>query len=453
MAQGTIYVCDSSEQVQQYLTSWLGASGHQVFIYTSAEQLIDLHEGHNAEYPDLIFVDDQLPGMPVNELIKRLVHLYPKTKIVITSALATVRKAIGALQAGAHEYLLKPFINDELSVIMDHALERSSLEKENQSLRAALKERFDPGQIVFKSKAFEQVYALALKVANSDASVLVLGESGTGKELIASTIHYSSPRREHRFMTINCAALTDTLLESQLFGHVKGAFTGAIANSSGLVQEAHRGTLFLDEVGDLSAALQAKLLRVLQEKEYMPVGSTQVKHADVRFVAATNKNLEEEVAAGRFRQDLYYRINVATLKLPPLRERREDIPLLARYFVGRLNGAAAEMDADAIKLLSEYDWPGNVRELQNVLEMASLLADGNPIQVSDLPASLDSKGSFDFKMPTELMSLEELERLYIEQVYQQSGYHKMNTANILHISRKTLDRKLQQYGIQKIDKK
>ncbi len=449
MQQGTIYVCDSSEQVQQFLTGWLGASGHQVFIYSSAEQLIDLHEGHNAEYPDLIFVDDQLPGLPMDELIKRLVHLYPKTKIVVTSSLATVRKAVRALQAGAYEYLLKPFISDEVSAIVSRVLERSSLEKENQSLKAALKDRFDPGQIIFKSKEFEQVYALALKVAKSDASVLVLGESGTGKELIASTIHYSSPRREHRFMTINCAALTDTLLESQLFGHVKGAFTGAIANSSGLVQEAHRGTLFLDEVGDLSAALQAKLLRVLQEKEYMPVGSTQVKHADVRFVAATNKNLEEEVAAGRFRQDLYYRINVATLKLPPLRDRRDDIPLLARYFLGRLHGAAAEMDADAVRLLTQYDWPGNVRELQNVLEMAALLADGDTISSAHLPLTIVSGGPLEFKMPTEMMSLEELERIYIEQVYRQTRCHKMKTAGILQISRKTLDRKLQQYDIQK----
>jgi len=449
MQQGTIYVCDSSEQVQKYFANWLGTAGHQVFIYPSAQQLIELHEGHNAEYPDLVFVDDQIPDLPVEELIRRIVHVYPKTKIVVTSSLATVRKAVKALQAGAHEYLVKPFIGDDVAAIVSRVLERSSLEKENQSLKAALKDTFDPGRIVFKSKEFEQVYALALKVARSDASVLVLGESGTGKELIASTIHYSSPRSEHRFMTINCAALTETLLESQLFGHVKGAFTGAVSTQNGLVQEAHRGTLFLDEVGDLSPALQAKLLRVLQEKEFMPVGSTQVKHADVRFVAATNKNLEEEVSSGRFRQDLYYRINVATLKLPPLRDRREDIPLLARFFLTRQGGKAPEIDAEAIRLLTRYDWPGNVRELQNVLEMAALLADGGTITSANLPVTIADGGPIAFKLPSGQMSLGELERLYIEQVFRQTHYHKLKTADILRISRKTLDRKLQQYGIGK----
>ncbi len=452
MQQGTIYVCDSTEQAQSFLVPWLEAAGHQVALYNNAQQLMDLPKGHNAEYPDLVFIDDQLPGAPLDDLLKRLVISYPRATLVVVSALATVRKAVSAMQAGAHEYLIKPLGSNDVAAIVGRVLERSRLEKENHSLKAALKDRFDPGQIIFKSKCFEQVYTLACKVADSDASVLVLGESGTGKELIASTIHYSSPRRDHRFLTINCAALTDTLLESQLFGHVKGAFTGAIASQGGLVQEAHRGTLFLDEVGDLSPALQAKLLRVLQEKEYIPVGSTQVKHADVRFVAATNKDLKEEVAAGRFRQDLYYRINVATLKLPPLRERREDIPLLVRFFLRKQEGRELEIEAAALKRLVQYEWPGNVRELQNVLEMAALLADDGLIKSSHLPLSIIDGGTTAFSLPGQQISLAELEQLYIEQVFRQTRYHKMKTSEILKISRKTLDRKLELYAIGKPEK-
>ena len=365
MQQNKIFVCDSQETVREYLQKRLEATGRQVAAFSDVDSLLKTGSDAGQILPELIILDDKLPGIVLEDLLRQLGIVFSGVPVIVTTAQASVRKAVRALQAGACDYLSKPFMGDELSQTIDRVLERSHLEKENRALKAKLSRHFDPEQIVFKSREFKQVYTLALKIANSDASVLVLGESGTGKELIASTIHYSSPRSGHRFMTINCAALTDTLLESQLFGHVKGAFTGAVATQSGLVEEADRGTLFLDEVGDLSPALQAKLLRVLQEKEYLPVGSTQVKHADVRFVAATNKNLEEEVAAGRFRQDLYYRINVTTLKLPALRERREDILPLAEKFLQKFVGFTKTLDAEAGRLLRQYDWPGNVRELQN----------------------------------------------------------------------------------------
>jgi DNA-binding NtrC family response regulator len=322
--------------------------------------------------------------------------------------------------------------------------------EENRSLKAEIRRRFDPDQVIFRSAAFRRVFDLARKVAPADASVLILGESGTGKELIASTIHYASRRRDQRFLTVNCAALTDTLLESQLFGHVKGAFTGAIATQRGLVEEAHKGTLFLDEIGDVSAALQAKLLRVLQEKEFIPVGSTRVRHADVRFLAATNKDLEAEVAAGRFREDLFYRLNVVTLHVPPLRERKEDVAPLAEFFAGRyVTRGEPAITPEALARLRAYDWPGNVRELENVIEMAAILAEGRPIAPEHLPLKVAEGAPAEFVLPREQMPLEEVERLYIEQVFRQTRGHKVKTSEILGISRKTLDRKLAEYGIGK----
>jgi len=295
---------------------------------------------------------------------------------------------------------------------------------------------------------FSNVLALANRVAASEASVLILGESGVGKELVASTIHYSSERSERRFLTINCAALTDTLLESQLFGHVKGAFTGATSTHRGLVEEASHGTLFLDEIGDISPALQAKLLRLLQEKEFLPVGSTRVQHADVRFVAATNRDLEAAVANGSFREDLYYRLNVITLNVPPLRERLDDVKPLAEFFVSRYASVAGqEISQDVIDLLQTYSWPGNVRELENAMEMACILSAGEVLRPEHLAVRICQATPSSFTLPQAQMTLDEVERLYIEQVYQQTNYHKVNTSKVLGVSRKTLDRKLKQYSL------
>ncbi|PLX78907.1 MAG: sigma-54-dependent Fis family transcriptional regulator, partial [Desulfuromonas sp.] len=340
---------------------------------------------------------------------------------------------------------------EELFSLIDKVIERSHLLAENRSLKAEIKRRFDPDQMVFSSAKFGRAVELAKKVAPTDANVLIQGESGTGKELIASTIHYASRRNEGRFMSLNCAALTDTLLESQLFGHVKGAFTGAVANHRGLVEEAEGGTLFLDEVGDVSPALQAKLLRLLQEREYLPVGSTKLRIADVRFVAATNKDLEAEVQLGNFREDLFYRLNVVNIQLPPLRERCEDVPPLARFFARKYaSRGEQEISEAALESLQSYHWPGNVRELENVMEMAVILADGAAIDTDHLPVKLATESPrSEFALPDENLTLDEVERRFIEQVFRKNGYHKLKTSGQLGIARKTLDRKLQQYGITK----
>ncbi|AJF07463.1 sigma-54-dependent transcriptional regulator [Geoalkalibacter subterraneus] len=448
MEKGKILVCDDEVDVQNLLRRLLEARGHGVECFGQGAALLKGLEEMEGALPDLVILDAKMPGLDGLEVLRRLKAAHAELPVVMMSAFATVRNAVDAMKLGALDYLIKPFSTDEVHSLVDSVIERNRLVSENRSLKAEIRRRFNPEQIIFKSEGFSRVFALARKVASSGAGVLILGESGTGKELIASTIHYSSERRDQRFLTINCAAITDTLLESQLFGHVKGAFTGAVANHRGLVEEADKGTLFLDEIGDLSPALQAKLLRLLQEKEFMPVGATRVRHADVRFVAATNKDLEKEVARGNFREDLFYRLNVVTLEVPPLRERRDDILPLAEHFVRKYAPEGQQkLSAEAARMLQGYHWPGNVRELENTIEMAVILAEGGRVEADCLPSKISNAQATEFVPPDAPVSLEDVERLYIAQVYRQTGGHKLKTSEILGIARKTLDRKLRQYGI------
>jgi len=450
MEQGRIFICDDDKDIQQLLQRMLESRGHSTETFSGGQPLLKALEDVKEERPDLVLLDFKLPGLDGLEVLRLIKASRPQLPVVMMSAFATVRSSVNAMKLGAYDYLLKPFSSDELFSLVDKVVERNRLIEENRSLKAEIRRRFDPDKVIFQSQPFRKVFELARKVAPSDAGVLIQGESGVGKELIASTIHYSSHRRNQRFLTINCAALTDTLLESQLFGHVKGAFTGAVANQRGLVEEAHRGSLFLDEIGDISPNLQAKLLRVLQEKEFLPVGSTRVRQADVRFIAATNKDLETEVAGGRFREDLFYRLNVVTLHVPPLRERKDDIEPLSRFFMDKFSiRQNQEISSEAMSLLVNYHWPGNVRELENVVEMAVILADGKDISPTHLPVKIMETPTADFSLPQDQTSLAEIERLFIEQVYRRTGFHKVRTAGILKISRKTLDRKLAQYGIVK----
>ncbi len=450
MEQGRIFICDAQAEARDFLKNSLEARGHVAETFGGSPQLLKGLEELKDQRPDLVLLDAAAPGTEGLEMLRRIKALYPNQAVVVTSAFATVRVGVEAMRLGASDYLAKPLLAEELCALVEQVVERNRLVEENRSLKAEIRRRFDPEQVVAKSTPFKKVLELARKVAPSEASVLILGESGTGKELVASTIHYTSRRREQRFLTINCAALTDTLLESQLFGHLKGSFTGASGTQRGLVEEAHKGTLFLDEIGDISPALQAKLLRVLQEKEFLPVGSTRVRHADVRFIAATNRNLEEEVAKGSFREDLYYRLNVVSLQVPPLRERRDDIAPLAEFFAAKYaTRETPSITPEALAQLRSYDWPGNVRELENVIEMSVILSEGNEIAAEHLPVKVAEGKPVDFALPQEQMSLEELEALYIEQVYRQTHYHKLKTSQILQISRKTLDRKLAQYQITK----
>ncbi|MCF6179474.1 MAG: sigma-54 dependent transcriptional regulator [Geopsychrobacter sp.] len=450
MHTGTIYICDDDQGVQNLLTKMLKAQGHKVSAFTQGQILLQELAEQEEDFPDLILVDVRMPDLDGLDLLRRIKAQRPAQKVVMMSAFGTVRSAVEAMKQGAHDFLLKPFTSSELYNLVDKLVEHNQLLSENRSLKAEIRRRFDPEQVIYRSSAFGKVFHLAQKVAPSNASILITGESGAGKEVIASTIHYTSNRREKRFLTINCAALTDTLLESQLFGHIKGAFTGAVASHLGLIEEADQGTLFLDEIGDISPALQAKLLRVLQEREFIPVGSTKVRHANVRFVAATNKSLEEEVKSGNFREDLFYRLNVITLHVPPLRERPEDIPPLANFFIERFAGRdQLHISQEAMQILVEYSWPGNVRELENIIEMSVILTEDGEISTQHLPSKLAIESVTPMAAPKKGMSLEDVERLYIEQVYRQTRFHKVRTAQILQIARRTLDRKLLQYNIQK----
>ncbi len=453
MSQGQIYISDAEERVRQRLSAVLAAQGFEVRTFGSDEELLATLREQRDALPDLVLLDARQPGLEGLEPLHGLRRVSSDLPVILMSAFATVRIGVEAIKRGASDFLVKPLDEEELVRVAERVVEQRRLTSENRALKAEIRKRFDPDQIVYASTAFGGVIEMARKVAPSDASVLIQGESGTGKELVASTLHYFSRRAEERFLTVNCAALTDTLLESQLFGHMKGSFTGAIANQRGLVEEAHKGTLFLDEIGDISPGLQAKLLRVLQEKEFMPIGATRVRHADVRFIAATNKDLEEEVRAGRFREDLFYRLNVVTLHTPPLRKRPQDIEPLVRFFLRRYVPRADKgLSVEVLERLQQYPWPGNVRELENVIEMAVILSGDGPITFEHLPLKLAhaSIGVEPLDVPDEA-PLAEVERHYIEQVLRAQNFRKLRAAEILGISRRTLDRKIKEYGLARDD--
>jgi len=457
MGQGQIYISDGDKRIRQLLEKILVARGFEVFCFAEDEELLAAVQEHRDGLPDLVLADARVPGLGGLEVLHGLRRLSTDLPIILMSAFATVRAGVEAIKRGATDFLIKPIGEEELIGLIEAVLEQRRLASENKALKAEIRKHFNPDEIIYESAVFGSVIEMARKVAPSEASVLIQGESGTGKELVASTLHYYSRRAEERFLTVNCAALTDTLLESQLFGHMKGSFTGAIANQRGLVEEAHKGTLFLDEIGDISPGLQAKLLRVLQEKEFMPIGATKVRHADVRFIAATNKDLEQEVAAGRFREDLFYRLNVVTLHTPPLRKRPQDVEPLAKFFVRRYAVRGDKwLQPEALEKMQQYTWPGNVRELENVIEMSVILSGDGPIEVEHLPLKLSEKPSgvvakSEGETPDLLeaeVPLAEVERRYIEQVYRAQSGHKLRTAEILGISRRTLDRKLKEFALE-----
>jgi DNA-binding NtrC family response regulator len=391
----------------------------------------------------------RMPDMDGLAVFRRAKELRPELPTIIMTAYGSIDAAVEAIKQGAYDYITKPFPKEKILGVLENLFERERLLLENRQLRDELHGDASSASMIFRSRIFREVYDFTLQVAASESNILILGESGTGKELIASTIHHSSPRRGAPFHSINCAALTETLLESQLFGHVRGAFTGAFATQKGILAEADGSTLFLDEVGDMSLAVQAKLLRVIQEGEFIPVGSTRPKSVDIRFVAATNKDLEAEIRAGRFREDFYYRLNVITINLPPLRERPEDIEPMAKHFLarfaGRMKKEVTSISPEALRLLSAYHWPGNARELENVMERAVILARGASITPEVLPMRGTPPPS-----PAGLggnVSLESLERDHIRQVLAANNFHKSRCAEILGISRKTLDRKIVEYQL------
>ncbi|MBE0596551.1 MAG: sigma-54-dependent Fis family transcriptional regulator [Desulfuromonadales bacterium] len=445
-----ILVCDDEEGMRRYLLKMLGGWGYQVETFAGPLALLRfLQEAEGGG--DLLLLDIKMPELDGIETLRRVKGVQPELPVIIMTGHGTIESAVEAMKLGAYDYLAKPFPQEKLFALVQHCLEREQLLEENLSLRRELRERSPQTALIYQSAAFGEVHDLALRVAGSDSSVLILGESGTGKELIAAAIHQASGRGGRRMLAINCAALSETLLESQLFGHLRGAFTGAVQNQRGLLEEAHGSTLFLDEVGDLSPNLQAKLLRVLQEGEFIPVGANRPRRVDVRFVAATNKDLEKEVRQGNFREDLYYRLNVIGLQLPPLRQRREDIEPLARHFLAAAARKARRpvkaISPEALTAMQAYHWPGNVRELENVIERAFVLCNKKVIGMEHLPDELTAH-----RKPGSLPSgIKEARNLIdsqtIRTALEQSGYNRLATARALGIQKSTLFRIIKRLGI------
>ena len=383
MTMRRVLVVDDEPDMVENCARILKRAGHQCLTATDPQRALALVD---SERPDLLLTDLKMPGMDGMEVLRRAHEVDPALPVILITAFASIESAVAAIKQGAFDYLPKNFSVDQLRVAVERGLRQRELQLENRNLREQLQGTLGLDNLIGRSPAMAKVFELVRKAARSDANILVLGESGTGKELIARAIHANSPRASQAFVPVDCASLPEQLLESELFGHEKGAFTGAVKSKRGLMEVADRGTLFLDEIGELPVALQAKLLRVLQERQLRHVGGTALIDVDVRLVAATNRDLREAVAKGQFREELYYRINVIAIPLPPLRERAGDLKLLAHAFLKRYGGERVKgFDDAALQTLEGYAWPGNVRELQNVIERACALADGERVTRSDLP--------------------------------------------------------------------
>ena len=406
--------------------------------------------------PDIILTDVRMPNVNGIEILTAARAKDPDMPVILMTAQADLRSAIQAVNSGAFYYIQKPFVNDDILAILRRAAEHRQLRVENKSLRQEIRRHERNGALapVGRSKAWLGVLRLAETVAPTESTVLIQGESGTGKEVVARYIHHLSARAEGSFLSINCGALPESLLESELFGHVKGSFTGAVKDKTGLFAAAARGTFFLDEIGETTPAIQVKLLRVLQQREVIPVGGTEAQPIDTRLVAATNRDLEEEMKRGGFRSDLFYRLNVFALHLPPLRQRREDIPLLIDAFLSRgadaINGPKRLSD-DALSAMMAYEWPGNVRELENALERATVLSKGEIIDLGALPARVTERRTEPLvtdRRPAANPTLDAIERAYILWVLQSEGGNKSRAAEVLGIDPSTLYRKLSRYGVE-----
>jgi two-component system response regulator HydG len=449
---GSILVVDDDRAHRTMLHTLLGGWGYSVQEADDGARAIE--QVHEKSY-DLILMDVRMLEVSGLEALSEIKSFNPAIPIIIMTAYSSVETAVEALKKGAYDYLSKPLDFDELELAIGRAMEHTHLKEENRALKERLGVGFNTGDIIGRSRVMMELLETVALVAPTEATVLITGESGTGKELIASAIHLNSPRREQPFIQLNCAAITETLLESELFGHERGAFTGADRRKEGRFRLANRGSIFLDEVSEMSVAMQAKLLRVLQEKEIQRVGGEEVLRVDVRVMAATNRDLKAEIKAGRFREDLYYRLNVVTLPVPALRERREDIPLLAQHFLKSF----AEKNRKQIKgftpqamdRLVRYHWPGNVRELMNAVERGVILCRGDyvsemdfPLSVSDVPVPEQEPAREELVAD---LPLEEVEKVTILKTLESAGGNKSETARRLGITRRTLHKKLKKYGV------
>ena len=445
-AQATILVVEDEDIMRAILAQLLREAGFRVVESATAEAAIEIFA---AESPALTITDIELGGMNGIELLDRIKQMDSEALVVMITAYSSVETSIAALRKGAYDYITKPFINEDILQTARNALRQRDLFHENRYLRRELKQKYQFENIIGRSDALTGIFKLIEKIANTTSSVLIQGESGVGKELIARAIHYGSSRADQPFIAINCAALPESLLESELFGYVKGAFTGAHSSKTGLFKAADGGSLFLDEISEMPQSLQVKLLRALQEREFIPLGTTRPITFDARLIAATNRNLEEEIAAHRFREDLYYRLNVFNLTIPPLRERREDIPLLVRYFVEKycrsLNHLPKTVSDEAMQAMINYEWRGNVRELQNAIERSVAISDDR-IDLIHLPQKIREAKQVTNDLTGQTLTLDELERRYILETLDRVGDDKTQAAELLGIDLSTLYRKLKRYG-------
>ena len=441
----TVLVIDDEESARQLCSQVAEEAGLRVRAAATTEQALEILE----QYPvDIALTDMRVPALGGIELLRRMRAAFPQIAVLMLTQYGTIETAVEATRLGASDFVTKPCHVEELRTKLNRLVHGLELEQENRVLREELRSRPGFGGLVGVASKMQRVYQLIEKVSQHTCPVLVLGESGTGKELVARSIHFASPRRQRPFMPVDCSALVATLIESELFGYVKGAFTGALQNRRGLLETADGGTVFLDEIADLPVDLQAKLLRALQEKEVKPVGSTDRISINVRVIAATNRDLEEAIHKGTFRQDLYFRLNVVQIKLPPLRERKTDIPLLVNSFLDKFSapqGAVRSVSEETMSRLTAYDWPGNVRELENAIERGVALGSGPVLQVTDLPTNLQQGAASRLTGSDELVPLEELERRAIYRALRETGGDKLAAARLLGIGKTTLYRKLKEY--------
>lgn len=439
-----ILVVDDEQIVRDSLTHWFEEDGYQV---SSASDAFDVLKDFEPGKYDIMLVDIKMPKMNGLELLERIKEIDPDCIVIIITAYASVPSAVQALKNGAFDYVTKPIDPDELSHLIKNAIKQKSLKKENIALKASIDEMFSFEGLIGESPEMRKVFDLIKIVAPQDTTVIIRGESGTGKELIARAIHMNSPRRYYPIIPVNCGAFTETLLESELFGHEKGAFTGAQYRRKGKIEMANGGTLFLDEVGSISPKMQVELLRVLETKQFNRVGGNDIVKVDFRLISATNENIEKLVSEGKFREDLYYRLNVFTIHVPPLRERRSDIPVLANYFVQKfarqMNKPFLKISDEAMEILLNHNWPGNVRELENAIERAMVIGKPPEIKPSDLPFHIDK----DFMNDSD--SLEEIEKNHIQRILKKYDWNISRAASALGIDRVTLYNKIKKYGIQK----
>ncbi len=446
-----ILVVEDGQSQREMLKDFLAGEGHRVAGAENGNAAIQqVRDGHF----DLLLLDFKMPGMNGIEVLKKIKSINPEISVVMMTAYGTIETAVDAMKLGAVDYIPKPIDLDELIILVGRIAERQTLIRENEILRKKLwKKEISTGQIIYRDPGMEAIVNMAGRVASSRTTVLIQGESGTGKELFARLVHATSPRAGKSMIVVNCGAIPETLLESELFGHEKGAFTGATARRIGRFEEADGGTLFLDEIGELSPAVQVKLLRFLQEREFQRLGGNQTIRADVRIISATNRNLEERVKEGTFREDLYYRLNVVSMTIPPLRDRRGDIHLLIEYFTKQFssenNKEIEGLSSEAMDTLLKYDYPGNVRELENIIERAVVIARDRVISIKDLPFEKISPDHFTGHKEGGVLKdeIESLERTRIEEALDETGNNQTRAAELLGITERTLRYKLKKYGL------